>query len=176
MIPPSQQQWLQVPLNELHAAASIGSAQRVMAVLSSKGSINIDHRGPRGWTPRMAAALGGHSRVTEILLGRGASVSVVAGGDYTALHISAHEGHLVVTVQLIKAGADQDARDCQGVTPLHKAAQRGHSTVMAALIDAGADVDCRADDGRTPLFEAASAGRLDAVKALLRAKANPRLP
>ena len=101
---PRLQQRRRGPYNDLLLAAEDGSAERVLALLSS-GSTDIDQQGPYGRTPLMFAAYGGYSRVVRILLNKGANVSI--GEDEhlaTALHISAHKGHLLVTNMLIEAG------------------------------------------------------------------------
>eukprot|EP00752_Nemacystus_decipiens_P011612 g10310.t1 len=158
----------------LHKAACGGSSERTIALLS-RGLINIDQGDPDGWTPLMYAAAGGHSRVAQILLSRGANACIATDAGTTALHLSAEEGQLALTVDLIKAGADVRTEESDGATPLHLAARNGHSHVMATLIEAGAHVDSCSDDRGTPLREAALDGHLDAVKQLLRAKANPLL-
>lgn len=116
-------------LNDLHNAACCGSAQRTLAVLS-RGTIDIDQGDHEGVTPLMYASITGHARVVNILLNRGADVSLAAGDDsFTALLASAHAGHQAVTKMLLNAGADVQVTTSAGDTPLHLAACRGHSEV-----------------------------------------------
>lgn len=159
----------------LHKAAAGGSIERTIALLSM-GSIDIDQGDPAGWTPLMYAAHGRHSRVAQILLSRGADVSIAADDDVVALHLCTENGHLAMTIDLVKAGAEVDVKTSCGLTPLHYASQKGCcSEVVAVLIEAGASVDSRDREGWTPLNLAASGGHLDDLKQLLRANANPLL-
>ncbi len=174
LLPNSQRQWPRGGSNELHAAATLGSARHVEAALAS-GSIDIDQGDPKGFTPLMIAAASGDSRVASILQRRGANVSIVSDGGFTALHFSAQQGRLDVTKLLVKAGAVIDAVDDRGFTPLHMAADRGHWEIMSALIEGGANIDTRLPQGSTPLFSAAINGHTAAVTGLLRAGANPLL-
>ena len=63
-------------MNELHTAADDGCIVRTLAFLS-RGLIDVNQGTPEGWTPLMFAAQSGHSRVVELLLKRGAIVSIV---------------------------------------------------------------------------------------------------
>lgn len=115
-------------LNDLHNAACCGSAQRTLAVLS-RGTIDIDQGDHEGVTPLMYASIRGHARVVNILLNRGADVSLAADDSFTALLASAHAGHHAATKMLLNAGADVQVTTSAGDTPLHLAACRGHSEV-----------------------------------------------
>ncbi|CAN0138924.1 unnamed protein product, partial [Ectocarpus sp. 12 AP-2014] len=87
----SSQLWPRGPTNQLHKAAYHGSADRVDALLST-GSLDINQGNPKGWTPLMLATEKGHSRVAKSLLEKGANVSVVGDGGFTALLASAQGG------------------------------------------------------------------------------------
>ena len=180
-LPPPPRQSHRGAVNKLHRAANDGSAERTLAILSAGagaggGSINIDDGDPVGMTPLMLAALNGYSRVVEILLEKGATISIADSDGLTALHAGALGGHAAVTRLLVKAGADLEvAISSTGAKALHLAAIRGHSEVVNALIEAGANPNSRRLDGSTPLYVAAFEGHVGAVKALLRAKADPLL-
>lgn len=96
-----------IPLNDLHRAATLGSTERTLAVLS-RGVVDIDEGGLDldGYTPLMVACYRGNSGVVEILLNKGASTSAVNSPGFYALHMAVREGHLAVTNLLLKAGAD----------------------------------------------------------------------
>ncbi|CAN0454105.1 unnamed protein product [Ectocarpus sp. 12 AP-2014] len=109
------QSWPRGPQNDLHRAANDGSVERVVALLASRPSIDINEGAEYGWTPLMLAAWRGSSWVVRLLLNRGANVSVVADDGHTALHLSARDGgHPVVTKILLKAGADIEAVTSEG--------------------------------------------------------------
>lgn len=46
-----------------------------------------------GWTPLLAASLGGHSDIVESLLGAGARVSDATSKGWNSLHMSSQSGH-----------------------------------------------------------------------------------
>lgn len=129
-----------------------------------------------GCSALVYAASFGYTRIVAILLGKGASTSVVTDDGSTALHLAAQAAHLAVVRMLLKAGADLKARTEQGFTALHLlSGERGHVEVMTVLIEAGANPHKTSYDGTTPRYLAATTRRLDPVKVLLRAKASPLL-
>ena len=69
-------------------------------------------------TPIMRAALKGHLDVVNLLLERGADVSVEDHHKDTALTIAIAKRHVDVGVSLISAGADKDHKNKFGWTPL----------------------------------------------------------
>lgn len=171
-------------MSKLYSAASSGSVERTLDLLSG-GKTDIDlgcH--DHGWTPLMVASEKGYLRIIRVLLRHGAGVSVKTDRGHTALHIAVACQHLAVTKVLIKSGADLEAKAgvvltgptiIQGHTAMHLAAGEGFCTGITALINAGAKIDSRLENGASPLYIAASCGKLQAVKILLRANANPLL-
>ncbi|ERF74886.1 hypothetical protein EPUS_09092 [Endocarpon pusillum Z07020] len=81
----------------------------------------------RGWTLQelialQAASSGGHEKVVQMLLDRGAEVNA-QGGEYrlTPLYEAALNGHLAVVKLLLNRGADVSIASERGWTPLHAA-------------------------------------------------------
>lgn len=74
-------------MNELHSAATRGSAEHTLAALLSSGLIDINQGTVTGWTPLMCGAVKGHPHVVEILLNNGADKSIAADGGATTLHL-----------------------------------------------------------------------------------------
>ncbi|CAN0560928.1 unnamed protein product [Ectocarpus sp. 12 AP-2014] len=171
-------------INTLYNAASTGSVERTLDLLSD-GFTEIDRRcDEHGVTALMCAANKGYLRIVRVLLRFGADVSVSTDHGHTALHFAIGGRNLAVTKALIKAGAEVEAKAdlvrtesevVQGQTPLHLAAGEGFCEGMVALINAGANVDSRMSDGSTAMYVAACLGNLKAVEILLHKKANPLL-
>jgi ankyrin repeat protein len=99
---------------DLDAAANNGNNALMIAafkgnrlafdVLLQKGAA-IDR--PRGnWTPLHYAAAGGHNRLVEVLLDRGADINARSPNQTTPLMIAAHEGFDLTVRYLIERGAD----------------------------------------------------------------------
>lgn len=173
----SLQQWPRGPLNPLHRAATDGSVERTIAIISKgkgKGSIDINQGTPQGYTPLMLASLQGHGPVVRILLSKGANLSIAGDRGVTPLCAAAGEGHVDVVKMLIEAGGGP-AVPSGAVTPLHVATRFGHPEVMKILIKAGANVNHREVNGETALCTASVHGLVGAVRLLLRAKADPFL-
>lgn len=172
-------------MSKLHEAASQGSVERTIDLLSKK-KVDVDLRyDQHGWTPLMVASEKGYLRVIRALLKYGADVTAETDHGFTALHLAASYKRLAVTKTLIKAGARLETRaECtfavprkiRGQTPLHMAAGEGFFEGIVALIGAGADVDSRLDNGATPLYLSACRGHIKAVKFFLQVKADPLLP
>jgi ankyrin repeat protein len=110
--------------------------------------------------------------VTE-LLGLGADVEVVCGGEYgmTALIWAADAGHARVVERLVQAGARVNAQNKDGTAALCFAALRNYTGVIELLLDAGADPNL-VGGLEPPLYVAARNGAFEAAKVLMWRGAN----
>jgi len=92
-------------MDELMAiAAGHGQVEEVRALLdrgASPDSWNIDYVSPA----LVSAAAGGHTRVVELLLERGADVNLRDGAQQSALQRARGAGHGDVVALLIRSGA-----------------------------------------------------------------------
>lgn len=180
-------------LEPIHIAASNGDVADLGRLLDT--GVDVDHpvaAGPWytiGCTPLMLAARAGQLEAVELLLQRGASLTVAdrhTGCD-ALCHAAASHQAAVVTL-LCEAGADANSRRASKsmlskLTPLGLALYEGASDeVIRALIAAGADVSLPIyppsdqDDLRVwiyPLYRAVSASDVAVVRTLLEAGASP---
>eukprot|EP00903_Cladosiphon_okamuranus_P012387 g11609.t1 len=115
----------------------------------------------------MTAAYGGHSRVTRVLLDKGASISIARDKGVTALHGSANKGRLAASKLLVEARPRLEAEAIifEGYTSLHLAAVKGCRCVLQILLDAGANPNSRTSTGATQQY-------LEAVRQLLLGEAD----
>jgi ankyrin repeat protein len=118
-------------------------------------------------SPLCAAAGGGFTQLTEILLDRGADVAAVAGDGFSALMNAAMGGHEQCVQILLDRGADVAAVAGDGITALMAAVVGGHEQCVQILLDRGADVAVVAGDGITALMTAAMGGHEQCVQILL---------
>ncbi|KAH8703261.1 ankyrin repeat-containing domain protein [Talaromyces proteolyticus] len=131
-------------------AVKIGSLPLVKASLE-KANINGQDRDGR--TPLSFAAELGHVQVTELLLARGAIVSIRQYSNHR------------------QQGSSEPLRE-SGRTPLLWAAAKGNSAIVHLLLQYGANPNARSTSGRFALQEATMNNNVDIVKLLLQYKAD----
>jgi hypothetical protein len=130
---------------DIHEAAAAGQTARVEEILAlNPGSVN--HRDLQGATPLHYAAAGGQVALANLLLAKGAGLSIQAPGldNATPAHFAADFDDPQVASQLAQTivgnGADVHAKKADGTTPLDIARRRGNGALEAFLIrKAGGD-------------------------------------
>lgn len=81
--------YVQVSTAELNASAIIaGIVWELLGAGADPAS-----RGENGWTPLLAAAIGGHAEIARQLIGAGAQVEEATLSGWNALHMSSQSGH-----------------------------------------------------------------------------------
>ncbi len=117
-----------------------------------KDPASVNMRNEHGETPLHHAAMHSRERLAELLISRGADVTLKTT-DYgeTALHYAAVDDSAPMVVALIAARADPNAKDRDGGMPMHNAAQMARVEAVKALLDQGADVNATNAEGKTPL-------------------------
>ncbi|XP_046557461.1 protein fem-1 homolog A-like [Haliotis rubra] len=117
-----------------------GHVDIVKYVLSQKVA-GINSRGECGSTPLMMAAAKGHRDVFDLLVSKGADVSLVDDDGDNNLHVACIGGHVdMVKYVLSQKVADINSRGQYGRTPVMLAANMGHREVFDLLVREGADV------------------------------------
>jgi len=137
----------------LLAAAAAGDSDRIRALVSSGG--NIDVRDARDRTPLMVAVYGRHHAALKTLIDLGADDAALDNQRYDAITIASVIDDPVSLRLLIEAGADAGLMTSPyDGTALIAAAHLGHVAVVRALIAAGAPLDHVNNLGWTALIEA----------------------
>lgn len=153
-------------------AASRGYAD-IAAWLLERGAA-VDIRGPRNWTPLIAATYGGHTDLVELLLKHHADKTAVSADGLNALFYAIDYRYADIIDVLLAAGADANAATSpqfqDGHSPLMRAAMRNAAPIASQLMAGGAHVEQRDAQGRTALFYAAEYNALDVLAVLQRAR------
>ena len=92
-----------------------------------------------------AASVGGHRKVVQLLLDRGAEVNAKGGYFDNALQAASYFGHEKVVQLLIDRGAEINAQGGFYGTSLQAASWYGHEKVVQLLLNKGTEID--ADEG-----------------------------
>ena len=118
-------------------------------------------------TALVAALVGGHFPLAELLHRRGSSVDPRGFCDNTPLHSAALLGDLEMIQVLLEYKADINARANDDVTPLFRAVYTGGREVVRLLVESGADPNIPANGDKAPLHLASKTGDSEVVRLLL---------
>lgn len=136
--------------NVLHLAAIYGHVELVRSLLEQE-DIDVNSRDGAGRAAIHYAAREGDAKIVDMLVKRGASVSVKDYSRSTALHYAARRDMIAVTQLLLEAGAGVEAKDKYGKTPLHLAASQGARVVSNFLLKKGAKIMEQDASGKSAL-------------------------
>ncbi|KAK2859429.1 hypothetical protein Q5P01_004049 [Channa striata] len=151
----------------LHFAAQYGRINTCHRLLESITDSRLLNEGDeRGLTPLHLASKGGHTKVIQLLLRKGA----LFHSDYkglTCLHHAASEGYTQTIEILLSANPKLlDKTDEDGNTALHLAARQGHVAAVRLMLARGAELVLNKND-TSFLHEALQNGRKDVVNAVI---------
>ncbi|XP_067653280.1 cyclin-dependent kinase 4 inhibitor C-like [Haliotis asinina] len=122
---------------DLFYASRSGDLERVRRILAG-GHVNINYR-MYSWTSVMKAIVSGHRDVVELLVGRGADVSLVDRRGNNVLHLACENGHLETVKLILSLGVlDVNARNNAGKTAADLARYMGRQRVLDLLVSHGA--------------------------------------
>ncbi|XP_048240955.1 ankyrin-1-like [Haliotis rufescens] len=154
--------------NPLHDACRKGDLGRVKRILS-RGVVDVNSRDKKlGRTPLMMAAQKGHRRIFDLLMRKGANVTLVNAYGNNILHWACLGGHIaMVRYVLSQYSVDVNSRTKAGSTPLMKAAYCGHRDVSDYLVCMGANISLVDEDGDSILHWACRGGHAKMVQHIL---------
>ncbi|XP_071094924.1 putative ankyrin repeat protein RF_0381 [Haliotis cracherodii] len=126
--------------NILHLPCKGGNVNIVKYVLK-QNSIDINTKGNHAFTPGMMAADGGHREMLDLLMGKGADLTLEAASRSKFLHIAC-KGRFTQIVEYVisKDIVDINSQDFQGMLAVMLAAERGLGEVFDLLVSKSADL------------------------------------
>ncbi len=143
-------------------ASKNGDFSKVRQLFTEGAQANVKNR--LGVTPLLAAAMGGHTAIVQMLVEHDAKVNAVPAGlrewALSAARIALDEE------EITQAAA-------RGDTALIIAVRQGHTDTARYLLDHGADINRVNRQNESALFVAAELGRTDIIRALLSKGADP---
>ncbi|XP_046341346.2 BRCA1-associated RING domain protein 1-like [Haliotis rufescens] len=124
--------------SDLRDASKRGNVAAVKRILAA-GWADVNSIDRKGWTPVLWAARWGHRKVVELLVSKGAFVSVLTFNDNNILHVACM-GSDVETVKYVLSlnVVDINARNKQGRTAVFWAKNFRHRRVESLLLSIGA--------------------------------------
>jgi ankyrin repeat protein len=163
---------------DVFSAAALGMSERVANFLEVNPEALEARDRSASRTPLAWAVAGGHVKLAEFLIERGAQVNTksnlewwqnygvvqssvdLASLDLTPLHYATASGDIDLVRLLLEHNADPNAQSKTsdnepGATPLHLAATRGYVEIARLLLDHGANVNSLTSFEGTPLHMAA---------------------
>ncbi|XP_067653188.1 serine/threonine-protein phosphatase 6 regulatory ankyrin repeat subunit A-like [Haliotis asinina] len=117
----------------------------------------------------MIAAVEGHSALLELLVEKGANLTLLDDEDNNILHVACMEGSLEIVKYIHSQKIiDIESRGGNGTTPLMSAALFGKKDVFCFLMKVGADISKEDDDGENTLHMSCQGGNVDIVENVLK--------
>ncbi|MDX8433422.1 ankyrin repeat domain-containing protein [Mesorhizobium abyssinicae] len=144
--------------NNLNDLVKKGDVAAVASALDKGAAINeID-----GVTALYIACEKGNVELAQLLIKRGADVSLPVSWQRTPLYAANKGGYADIVKLLLDNGADPN-QVAKAQTPLHVAAENGCLQCVIHLVDAGAAVNALTSNGSPPIHLAKLSGHDDVV-------------
>ncbi|XP_067662018.1 putative ankyrin repeat protein RF_0381 [Haliotis asinina] len=159
--------WPERGENILHVACRGGNMKIVKYVLK-QNILDINWKTTDGYTPAVLAASGEHNDVFDLLVEKGADLTLVDNDGNNILHLACLWGNIeVVKYVLTKDIVDINGRSKCRSTPVTEAARYGHKEVLYMLSINGADMTTTDESGSNILHLAISDDRTECARYII---------
>ncbi|XP_046582590.1 putative ankyrin repeat protein RF_0381 [Haliotis rubra] len=153
--------------NVLHLAIR-GENVKMVNYILTQDIVDINSKGFEDMTPVLLALDVGSTEIFDILVNKGADLSVVNEDEESILHLAIEEGNVEIVNSILAQNiVDINSTDCDGTTPVLLTALMGNIEVFDILVNKGADLSVVDDDGNNVLHLACLEGNEDIVKRVL---------
>ncbi|XP_071108542.1 ankyrin repeat domain-containing protein 65-like [Haliotis cracherodii] len=142
-------------------ASENGNLEEVKRLLSL--NVNVNCRGRLRRTPVMRAAIEGHRDAVELLVSRGADVSLVDRNGDNIFHLTCWGGDMETVKFVLSLNVEINSRGWRSLTPVMRAAIEGHRDVVELLVSRGANASLVDEGGDNILHLACSGGDMETV-------------
>ena len=132
------------PINDIWAAASAGDNAAIKRFLDGGIAVNAK-QGRRGGTPLRNAILQDHPSSAQLLMERGADVTLSGPDGNTPLHLAAFFGDESLVKLLLEKGADVKAKNSKGETALDIVSKEWDSQLEATYQGVGRSLNRKFD-------------------------------
>ncbi|KAH7490537.1 hypothetical protein FOMA001_g3721 [Fusarium oxysporum f. sp. matthiolae] len=129
---------------------------------------DVNEIGALGRSPIFSACHSGSAESVNLLIRRGADLSITDSQGVTCLHIAAVRGFEDIVRILVESKVKLSPQDHRGRTPLHLASTRGHIKCYQYLLEQGADVNIRDKWGGNVVHYACIHGQAELLRFILR--------
>ncbi|XP_071098473.1 uncharacterized protein [Haliotis cracherodii] len=144
----------------LHLACQGGNMSIVEYMLPL---FDINIRGQHGWTAVMKAAVCAKKDVVDLLVSKGADLTLTDDNKDTVLHLACQGANILIVEHLLPM-CDINCRGYKGWTPVMKGAYSGNKDTFDLLLSKGANPSLTGDDNETLLHAASEGGNIDIVR------------
>ncbi|XP_071086410.1 putative ankyrin repeat protein RF_0381 [Haliotis cracherodii] len=151
----------------LHLACTGGNIE-IVNYLLTEALVDTNSTDENNYTPAIIAATAGHRNVFDLLVVKGADLTILGDDDNSVLHAASRGGNIeIVRNVLTRNIVNINARGIDEMTPVLEAALNGHDEVFDLLVEKEADLLIVAHYGDTILHEACRGGNVQIVKYVL---------
>ncbi|XP_071098528.1 serine/threonine-protein phosphatase 6 regulatory ankyrin repeat subunit B-like [Haliotis cracherodii] len=144
----------------LHLACGGGNRSIVEQLLQL---FDINSRGQHGQTAVMMAALYAKKDVFDLLVSKGADLTLTDDYNDTVLHLACKCGNILIVEHLLPM-CDINCRGYKGWTPVMKGVYSGKKDTLDLLLSKGANPSLTSYDNDTLLHAASRGGNIDIVR------------
>lgn len=152
--------------SELNIATEIGDTTKVKNLLKKGG--NINERDSFGRTPLIYAALNGHDRIINMLIGSHADIHAKDDFGQTAFIAAVNRGHVNTAEILLKNGANPSTPNSEDMLPIFIAFEREDFEMVDLLLKYGIKINTMDKKGRTVLQRIIESNQVELVRTILR--------